>query len=567
MLARDGLERFSALFAALMFYAVFLSFIHTIGIGDFWWHLASGRVILENRALHAEDLFSFTTFKGYDPRKTTFLTGCWLYQAVLYLVYLASGFGGLVFFNALLFTMVLYALYRLLRVRGADPYLGLLIVFFSARMLSRFSVIRPQEISFLFAVVMVLVFERGLKELEERSDIRAFTTTPLAFASLVMVAWANMHQGFIVGYAITGVYLASETVKRIFKTRGALSRQSYRNLVFWSLCGLSAILLNPNLAKPILVVIREIEQPTYAYLVGFRNVLDYAAYKQDYPYLYMMVAEGVLCLVFMAASWRRVRLAHVLLFLGFLYEGMMFRLSIFFVLVSAALGGMYLSFLAGGVLRRLRPAVALLAFLLAINTIAGSFRPAMGSLKSPLDGSLPDEAVDFVLENKLEPNLFNTFEYGGYLIWRMYPRYRVFVYSNTIDHSALEEYEYAAMGTRMDLFDKYGVNTALVAHIEPDARTVQGIVLQLIKKRDWRLVYYDEKASVFVREAAGYAPLIPALDKREYLDLLFRFALSEAEKRLEDPLPYYKLADMYFAVGDFANADLYYKKARSIESR
>ena len=54
--------------------------------------------------------------------------------------------------------------------------------------------------------------------------------------------------------------------------------------------------------------------------------------------------------------------------------------------------------------------------------------------------ALPVRAVDFIAEKSLPEPLFNPYEWGGYLIWRLYPDYQVFIDSRTLDDGAYADY-------------------------------------------------------------------------------------------------------------------------------
>ena len=113
--------------------------------------------------------------------------------------------------------------------------------------------------------------------------------------------------------------------------------------------------------------------------------------------------------------------------------------------------------------------------------------------------SLPVGASAWVLENRPDGELFNSYNWGGYLIWSLYPHYGVFADGRTdlYGDEFLREYLYAQLGKPgfEETLTKYDIN--LVMTYPDDA-----LSLQLECASSWRNAYQDEVAVVWVRETA-----------------------------------------------------------------
>ena len=102
---------------ALTVLALFSMFTGAVGDADTWFHLRTGAYIVQNHKLPDPDPFSWTTYMGqpaYPGEEATRdlnIKHEWGAQVILYLVYAAGGFPGMVLFRALLS-------HRLLRDRG-----------------------------------------------------------------------------------------------------------------------------------------------------------------------------------------------------------------------------------------------------------------------------------------------------------------------------------------------------------------------------------------------------------------------------------------------------------------
>ena len=120
-----SLERAAAL---VFFAAAFVFLADPVKVGDFWWHLNSGKWIWEHAALPAVDPFTFTVPQDDDLRRRLILDGYWLSQTAIYLVHRIAGFAGVVLARALFFCGIFWVVWRAIRMRGVDALTALLLV-------------------------------------------------------------------------------------------------------------------------------------------------------------------------------------------------------------------------------------------------------------------------------------------------------------------------------------------------------------------------------------------------------------------------------------------------------
>ena len=92
--------------------------------------------------------------------------------------------------------------------------------------------------------------------------------------------------------------------------------------------------------------------------------------------------------------------------------------------------------------------------------------------------------------------MFNQFIWGGYLLYRLYPRYQVFIDGQTDFYGEELTREYGQVVTLSPQWDKvldrYGVSWVIIPVDAP-------LAVHLAALKDWRLLYQDQVASVFVR--------------------------------------------------------------------
>lgn len=537
----------------LFFGAVFLFFFHPIKIGDFWWHLNTGRWIWENGGLPSEDPFAYTTTAENAERTKLVLKGYWLSQVLYYAIYKFIGPWGLVVFNALLFTLITYLLWRILRGGGIDSYAGFIMLIPCIYLLREYDEIRPQSFSFLWFLLLFMIIEKGLRE------IRGLRRGPLRWGIFLLlpalvVAWANTHRGFIILYAVLAAYLAGEILTHILRERIA----HFKVLLFWFAAAILSSLLNPNFISPVLLGLKEVfgTWREFGNIVELARPWEYPAIAGSRSYIYLLASVTAVTFAIMALSWRRLAYSHIVLYVGLAASGAAaFRMTAFFILISVAVAGRYVRYISWGFLKAMRPVAAVVTAAFSVYVMATS--PALaGKYGRPVyEAALPEGAADFIHKNRPPQPIFNPFGWGGYLSWRLYPEYMVSIDSRFIDASVYAKHEAATLEGANAVFHEYGIKTAIIHPLNPLGGQLDGISIDLLRDDEWRLVYFDLLAAIFVRE--GSSPL-PALDKRLLSDYLISVALSKIETNPSSPEGYLDLADVYYAVGDEQSAEKAY---------
>ena len=103
--------------------------------------------------------------------------------------------------------------------------------------------------------------------------------------------------------------------------------------------------------------------------------------------------------------------------------------------------------------------------------------------------------ADFLLQNNLPGRIFNGFDNGGYTIYRLYPKYKVFVDNRPEAYPAdFLHNTYIGLENKDDLrkeiFKKYNIHTVIFTHTD---QTPWGInfVTHILADQSWKVVYYD----------------------------------------------------------------------------
>jgi hypothetical protein len=526
------------------FLAIFLTNVLPIEVGDFWWHLATGKWIVENGELPEQDPFSYTSGELRDD-KALILKGYWFAQVLLYIFYKHTGFLGIIIARALLFTSISYLLYRLLRYYGLGLRPSLFLVFLILPGVGSYIEARPIVISFFMSLALFFVLERLRTEENAEKNWRL-----LALPPAIMLIWANMHGGYILGIGIMGLFLATEGLS-IF-SKGI----EKKHMIIAGVLLLSILLsgANPNgygyltRINPLEWVISQegARMASVASTHEFFNPLKFYKLTGDWIYFFTLCVIITLTPVAFLLNAKRVKLFHlslaVILSLAALGS---FRFGIFlFIFGTVFIGHNLASFLSPPLSKRtvyIASTVTAIAMLAVLTGII----PRIGTGLE--EGVMPNEAIRFIKKSGLPEELFAPYEWGGYMIWFMYPEYRTFVDGRTMDDDVYLQYNKAKKGgyEAEEILRSYNVNTVLTFGIKPHSRIVPELTFHLIESNEWSPVYWDSKGLVFVRAGMAEKPL----SKQTVWKVLISLAQGMIMQRPNDPNAHALLGEIYYRKG------------------
>ncbi len=478
--------------------ALFLMGLFSTAIddSDFWWHLKTGQYVLEHRTLPSPDPFSYTTYAGApaypgeDITRQFNLTHEWLAQVLWYAVYAAGGFPGVVLFRALLLAALCGITGLLAARRSGSFYGGLVAALATASVAAWFAADRPALLTFLLTGVFLLVLElrRGVW-----------------FLPLLSLVWANLHGGFFLGWIVLGAYVAESLYRRL---RGQ-PEPGERRLWAVALLSVAASFFNPNHWRIFEVL-----------LLYRRSFLTSALVEWKPPGLwrspYMFDILLYVCAAVLILSWRKVRVSDWLVFAVFLTAALLaFRNVMFFVLLAPVLIVAYFP------RKRNWPrftgfvALALLVVGLCLGIAQGRFFQLRAA-----EWQYPAGAAQFLKDHRITAPLFNVYEHGGYLIWRLWPRERVFIDGRALNESVYQDYRRilynigsdssVMTGPRMEALARYGIGAIVMDGFSYESGRLYPLAVALMNSTDgeWKLVYEDPQSMVFLRHPPAGMPVL-----------------------------------------------------------
>jgi hypothetical protein len=388
---------------------------------DIWWHLRTGQWVLQHHTVPTTDPFS-----QYGMGRP-WLAYSWLFEVLIALLFAKFNLLGIFIYDAAMRVAVAVALHRLMRRLVPSPRwtLGLTALGVMA-MMDKFGP-RPGMFTILFFILQYEV----LSAARRTGNYRLLFWLPPIY-----VLWVNLHVQFIYGLFVLSLEaLASLLARRLPRLSGSEGEAEIslsRILQVTAAC-LAATLVNPYTLRIYGVVYDYISQTGAFVLVSELRAPTFRS-----PYDWSHVAVIVMAFFVLGAHLRRFRLTDVLLLNVATILGLRAVRDAWFTAVVA------LGVIASGTAAtaeptsrrpRWQPAVVGAGVLVALFTMAAAFGISNPKLERTLaedfpGGQFPAGAVQYIEEQQLTGPLYNDFDWGGYLIWKL-PRLRVYIDGRT----------------------------------------------------------------------------------------------------------------------------------------
>lgn len=472
----------------LIFFCAGLAFsARTLGDPDVYWHLAAGDLI-RAAGLPASDPWSHTA--GDQP----WFNLSWAFDAALSALFEAGGFAAIAVAAALVYAGVaaatgaaaLRASQSLLAAFAAAALAGLVM----APALSA----RPHLVTWLFAIAFYALLRCG-------------RGPALAALPAIMLAWVNLHGGFLAGFTVLGAFFIEAAARRDWPRARAIALAGAASAV--------ALLANPygagvldgaalTMGSALKGVIDEwrpvaFDTPSPAVLFVAALFLVSAAFEKKIP-----LADKILAFSWTAAALASARMTPVAAILAapYLAQGLALRLrgAPFMARLDARVGADFARPAVYGPFAALAVMLAALAFAPPAQRLVGG-----GAFAAPPPGTAPEDAAAFLGARYSSLRLYNDYNFGGYLVWRLRGAPAVFfdgradtAYPRTVLEDGLTLG--AARGARADaadarwraLVERYAIEGFFV---RPGSRLYD----RLAADEGWRLAHEDQWAALYVR--------------------------------------------------------------------
>lgn len=488
------------LFCAVLLYTSVFAGARMLGDGDTGYHIRAGELMLKSGTILNADPFS------YLRPQIPWTAHEWLAEIIMALCHYAAGLPGVVLLFALVIALTNWCFFTMLLKKGNGVLFTsfLVIIFISAAKVHWLA--RPHIFSLLF---LIFWFDT-LEKMQEGKKVRAW------LLPVSMLLWVNLHGGYIAGIFLLFLYLLGNlalfvTDRTEWGLRGREQSHQLGKLIGWSL---AVAMINPSGYQIFLFPFKLAMDKT---LINYVSEFLSPNFHEPLMLKYLLLAQVVI----FGCSRRMLQPAHLFI-------------SIFFMnmaLVSARYGPLFALFLIPVMaeyidfdLKARFPGIARFlnnreATVSSVDRLArGMAWPVMttmlvcilimtGRVSYGFDPKIKaTDALEFLKKEHISGNVFNNDEFGDLMIYTLTDQYKVFI-DGRLDmyHSAGVVKEYFNITSFKpgweDAFQKYAIGWVFFDTNSPFTRYLQ-------VRPDWKLIYSDKVASIFVKNIPEYQYLI-----------------------------------------------------------
>jgi hypothetical protein len=446
-----------------------------LGDGDTWSHVATGEWIIAHGAVPRADPFSHSMLGA------PWTAHEWLSEVLLALTLRFAGWSGVVLLTgaAAATASLIVGLTAARELRGAPLVLSIAI---GLSLVTANLLARPH----VLALPLAAAWGAGLLAARDRGR-----APPVRIAAL-MIAWANMHGGFIFGLLLIGPF----ALEAVTEAPAGARLIAARGWATFALAALAAALINPYGVDALLLPFR---------LMSVENLSRISEWRpQDFSHIGTMELAVLALLGFtltrpFSMPPIRAALLIALVAMALQHSRHQVLLGILAPMLLARPIAAAISMGSPGEEGRRLARIALTATGAAALAIGGA------RLIAPIErtdgAAAPISALSAVPPELRAKPVLNDYAFGGYLIFehvRPFIDGRAELYGDAMMslYTMLQAGDDAAVGRTLK---RYGIAWTIFA---PGSR----IVAMLDRKPGWRRLYADATAIVHVRDTAPEVP-------------------------------------------------------------
>ncbi|MBI4823317.1 MAG: tetratricopeptide repeat protein [Nitrospirae bacterium] len=580
-------------------YMFAISMNYSLNDPDLWWHLKTGQYILNNWEVPDEDPFAYTTPRPLGEGQKIGLRGHWLSQIIFFVTYTIGSYKGIVILRNVLTILPMLFLYLWLIEKGVKPWTAIVVSSFSSLMFSIqlfYSFERSQGIAFGLSIVVAIILDR-LRQHAKHGHEGNLARFDLSYwmLPLIMALWSNIHASFIIGNGMIMIYMFSEALVVLYrKLRGKGQEAPYIKALF-IVGGISVIasFLNPNKYKIFLnyffgmvsMFFKEVSQKIGGgegaaggwvtdVVLEFKPLI-YFYHELGYKWLLFYWAfSGLLIVLLIFKYWqkRSVDIAELLtvgvvtFFANYYARGLMFSLAILPFYMGKSLTEINLPQIKFKVAFR---AVVILILTLSIGFSTYSYKASPSVFKPGITSSwvspwYPGRLVEFLHATQIEGPMYNFYTWGGFLIWTLYPKYKVFIDGRALD-DVVNRTADAILKTFpgwQEKLDAYGINFIVVPVIFRESGHIIPIAVELVNNDRWKLVFIKNNSTVFVRNIPKNEKVIKSfgIDKKYIYSHIIEVEGIFLSSSPNNPVFNLAMADALFGLGRYREAKAIYER-------
>lgn len=490
-------------FLVVILVLVFIMAARTPLDSDMWWHLRAGEEIWRTGRPLLVDLFSYTRLGA------SWTNVHWLAQVGMYLLY---RWGGLTLIGGMVACLAAASLYTLTLQMECPVLFKAFLLILASLVSAPVWVARPQIISLvLLGIVGYLLYLYKWRQKDR-----------LWVMVILFALWANLHPYYVLGLLFIAGMIAGEILNHFLGHEGIeiLSWKRIIRLSLWGIASGIAILANPTGIKAWLLPFQTIGINVLQNYINEWASPDFHQLVQQ-PFIWMLL----LTMAAVGLSQRRLDGTDLVTFSGFAYLALVARRNFGpFAIAAAPVLCRYLWTAINLWVVRIKPVwnsildqfhispeqlsglsnynlvrskiinLGVFAFLVVVAVGKLYFATYPQVVKTYEDAMFPTKALAWIEANHPAGRMFNSYSWGGYLLWSEsnYPVFldgRTDIYSDAIVGQWLTVVD--AKDGWQKVLDQWDVHLIL---LEPDWP-----IDKVLPLSGWEILYKDNVAVVFGR--------------------------------------------------------------------
>jgi len=480
-----GLFTFPAAILAILVAKAFWTCRDRIADTDLWWHLRNAQYMLAHRSFPTTDTYSFTA------AGSPWIDHSWLSEVIYYSAYRTLGLRGVfVIFTLAIATLTIVTFFLCMK-RTRDPFAAGVMTILGGLLAMVGFTPRAQNFGWLCFVAVFAILLR----------FRSAREAPLWLIPPLFCLWINCHPGWPMGIVLFAIMFLSGLIKSDI---GQLAADPWRasdlkKLAVTAGLSVAALFINPFGWRLVL----------YPFDVLLRQKLN-VALGDEWASVNFNDSRGVFVIIMLVVVFatallprKQWRIDDVILTAFVLYCGLSHIR--FLVLTGIVLPPILVNQI--GNMSSYNPAHerrivnAIIITVVAVMLIAGF--PTQQVLDTQVSVLFPVGAVSFLNSHPQKGNIFNQYEWGGFLEWNL-PQVPTFIDSRTdiFEYKGVLR-DYFAISTFNDsqkLLDKYKITYIVYPTHTP-------LAYFLANNARWEQIYQDNQAIIYRRldSVAGHS--------------------------------------------------------------
>jgi hypothetical protein len=492
-LLRFFLPRMEYIFLIAVFWGIVASGPRILNFdGDLPRHILTGNLILQTRQVSTTDIFSFRT-TGYPSYPHE-----WISQIIFASFYDWLGLDGIVLLTALVIMLTWGIVFRQ-AIRRSESFFSALLVVALGVGASQIHVLpRPHIFTYLLTAIWITLLE-NLGE----DKARSWWLLPI-----VMLLWVNMHGMFVLGMMILGIYLVGDLLDH--PSRGWFTAPKTKSFLLAGTLSLIATIVSPS-GPGIWESIASLGSNEYI----TSRIPEYQSANFHMPETWPFILLLLLTVIGLARAPKRISWIPILLATAFtglaLYSSRMIPL---FAIVVAPITAKVIADWARTEysqsrlwtieenISKINSTSNGLIWIFAVILMAALLLKSGGTIDPEGRGNVfdtpffPVGAVSWLEAHPQKGHMFNEFDWGGYLLLKLWPDQQIFMDGHTHIYGEALTREYERVITLSEgweeILNKYDVQWVIM-------RTNMPLVRALSASENWETAYADTTAIILVR--------------------------------------------------------------------